>query len=82
LTLQGKTETGELAARLHSVKTTRANHAGCPHPGWHGDPLPSQGQIRLDRNRAVPGWIIDLFLVQFVCETVIRAGPVNTFTQA
>ena len=82
MTLQGKAETGELAARLHSVKTTRANHAGRPHQAGTATPLPSQGQIRLDRNLAVPGWIIDLFLVQFVSETVTRAGPVNTFTQA
>ena len=44
--------------------------------------LPSPGQIRLDRKVAVPGSIIDLLLVQFDCETVTRAGPVKTFTQA
>jgi hypothetical protein len=80
--LQGKTETGELAARLHSVKMTRANHAGRSHHPGKVTPLPRQGQIRLDRNLAVPGGIIDLFLVQFACETVTRAGPVKTFTQA
>ena len=82
--LQGKTETGELAARLHSVKITRANHAGRPHHPGTATSLPSQGsdQIRLERNLPVPGRIIDLFLVQFACETVARAGPVKTFTQA
>ena len=79
---QAQAETGEPAARLHSLKTTRVNHAGRPHQAGTATPLPSQGQIRLDRNRAVPGWIIDVFLVQFACETVTRAGPVNTFTQA
>jgi len=77
-----KADTGELAARLHSVKTLRVNHAGRPHKAGAATPLPSQGQIRLDRNVALPGSIIDLLLVQFDCETVTRAGPVKTFNQA